>query len=151
MAIKKLNEPKSKQCIEILNFFARHAAKYIYIYTDLFCVLRPPSPFLPLCCCIRFKNKKNQEQRHMLHVCICVCVCVVCVYFRVYVLCGHCVTPTSTSTSLLPSTWFMTFNIYPLFGGCLLSHLCVSMLVCVCAYLSMCVCRVFVCVCVGVC
>lgn len=54
---------------------------------------------------------------------------------------------------LLPSAWFMTFNIYPLFGGCLLSQLCmcvcrvyVCVYVHVCAYLSACLPRVCVCV-----
>lgn len=100
MAIKKLNEPKSKQSIEILNFFARHAAKYIHLYRFV-CVLRPPSPSSCYAAASDLKIKRIKSK----DICsMCVFVCVVCVYFRVYVLCGHCVTPTSTSTSLLPST-----------------------------------------------
>lgn len=81
MAIKKLNERKSKQSIEIFNFFRASCCK-MYIYIQI-CLCVKFSSLRPYADAYRFKNKKNQEQRHMLHVCICVCVCR-CVYISAF-------------------------------------------------------------------
>lgn len=78
MAIKKLNEPKSKQSIEILNFFARHGVKYIHLYRFV-CVLRPPSPSSCYAAASDLKIKRIKS-KDMLHVCI--CVCGVCIFPR---------------------------------------------------------------------
>lgn len=100
-----------------------------------FCVCVCLGPLSPLPAAYRFKNKKNQEQRHMLHVCV-----LVCVYFRVYVLCGRCVTPTSTPTMfccLRLDLWHLTFTRF-LVGASCHNYACVCVS-CICVFMFMCV------------